>query len=157
MDENFNNEIAKQVTSAILDKYLSPIISKTTDKFKTLYNEAKIYLEIPFQAYLTNSYEKYSKIKTIIYGIEPKRLYDFFEVPFLEKGSDIIKPTTTKILTNLSKFLIIEGSGGIGKSTLMKHLFLSELELKDYIPIFIELKDFNDEEHLDLEKLLLKN
>lgn len=43
MDENFNNEIAKQVTSAILDKYLSPVISKTTDKFKTLYNKAKMY------------------------------------------------------------------------------------------------------------------
>ena len=156
MDEIFNNEIARQFTSAILDKYFSPIISKTTDKFKTLYNEAKINLEIPFQSYLTKSYEKYSKIKTIIYGIEPKRLYDFFEVPFLEKGSDIINPTTTRVLTSISKFLIIEGSGGIGKSTLMKHLFLSELELKDYIPIFIELKDFNDEEHLDLEKLLLK-
>ena len=156
MDEIFNNEIARQFTSAILDKYFSPIISKTTDKFKTLYNEAKINLEIPFQDYLTNSYEKYSKIKTIIYGIEPKRLYDFFEVPFLEKSSDIINPTTTRVLTGISKFLIIEGSGGIGKSTLMKHLFLSELELKDYIPIFIELKDFNDEEHLDLEKLLLK-
>ena len=61
MDENFNNEIAKQVTSAILDKYLSPVISKTTDKFKTLYNKAKIDLEIPFQDYLTKSYEKYSK------------------------------------------------------------------------------------------------
>ena len=156
MDEIFNNEIAKQVTSAILNKCFSPIISKTTDKFKTLYNEAKIYLEIPFQAYLTNSYEKYSKIKTIIYGIEPKRLYDFFEIPFLKKGSNIIKPTTTKVLTDLSKFLIIEGSGGIGKSTLMKHLFLNELELRDYIPIFIELKDFNEEGHLDLEKLLLK-
>ena len=156
MNEIFNNEIAKQVTSAILDKYFSPIISKTTDKFKTLYNEAKINLEIPFQAYLTKSYEKYSKIKTIIYGIEPKRLYDFFEIPFLKKDSDIIKPTTTRVLTELSKFLIIEGSGGIGKSTLMKHLFLSELKLEDYIPIFIELKDFNDEEHLDLEKLLLK-
>lgn len=156
MDEDFNNEIAKQFTSAILDNYFSPIISKTTDKFKTLYNEAKINLAIPFQTYLTKSYEKYSKIKTIIYGIEPKRLYDFFEVPFLEKGSDIIKPTTTKVLTDISKFLIIEGSGGIGKSTLMKHLFLSELELKDYIPIFIELKDFNEEEHLDLEQLLLK-
>ena len=156
MDEIFNNEIAKQVTSTILNKCFSPIISKTTDKFKTLYNEAKINLEIPFQSYLTNSYEKYSKIKTIIYGIEPKRLYDFFEIPFLKKGSDIIKPTTTKVLTDLSKFLIIEGSGGIGKSTLMKHLFLSELKLNDYIPIFIELKDFNEEGHLDLEKLLLK-
>lgn len=156
MNEIFNNEIAKQFTSAILDKYLSPMISKTTDKFKTLYNKAKIDLEIPFEDYLTKSYEKYSKIKTIIYGIEPKKLYDFFEIPFLKKGSNIIKPTTTKILTDLSKFLIIEGSGGIGKSTLMKHLFLSELKLKDYIPVFIELKDFNEEGHLDLEKLLLK-
>ena len=156
MDEIFNNEIAKQFTSAILDKYFSPIISKTTGKVKTLLDEAKINLGIPFQAYLTKSYEKYSRIKTIIYGIEPKRLYDFFEVPFLEKGSELIKPTKTRVLTDISKFLIIEGSGGIGKSTLMKHLFLSELELKDYIPIFIELKDFNEEGHLDLEKLLLK-
>lgn len=142
--------------NAIFDEYLSPLISKIANKLKITYNEVKIDLEIPFQAYLTNSYEKYSKIKTIIYGIEPKKLYDFFEIPFLKKGSDIIKPTTTKILTDLSKFLIIEGSGGIGKSTLMKHLFLSELKLKDYIPIFTELKDFNEEGHLDLEKLLLK-
>ncbi len=156
MNEIFNNEIARQFISAIFDKSLSPLFSKITDKAKTTYNEVKIYLEIPFQDYLTKSYEKYSKIKTIIYGIEPKRLYDFFEVPFLEKGSDIIKPTTTRVLTDISKFLIIEGTGGIGKSTLMKHLFLSELELKDYIPIFIELKDFNEEEHLDLEQLLLK-
>ena len=156
MDENFNNDLASKFMNAIFDEYLSPLISKIANKLKITYNEVKIDLEIPFQAYLTNSYEKYSKIKTIIYGIEPKKLYDFFEIPFLKNGSDIIKPTTTKILTDLSKFLIIEGSGGIGKSTLMKHLFLSELKLKDYIPIFIELKDFNEEGHLDLEKLLLK-
>ena len=156
MDENFNNDLASKFMNAIFDEYLSPLISKIANKLKITYNEVKIDLEIPFQAYLTKSYEKYSKIKTIIYGIEPKRLYDFFEIPFLKKGSDIIKPTTTRVLTEISKFLIIEGSGGIGKSTLMKHLFLSELELKDYIPIFIELKDFNEEGHLDLEKLLLK-
>jgi len=156
MDANFNNDLASKFMNAIFDEYLSPLISKIANKLKITYNEVKIDLEIPFQAYLTNSYEKYSKIKTIIYGIEPKKLYDFFEVPFLEKGSELIKPTKTRVLTDISKFLIIEGSGGIGKSTLMKHLFLSELELKDYIPIFIELKDFNEEGHLDLEKLLLK-
>ena len=156
MDENFNNDLASKFMNAIFDEYLSPLISKIANKLKITYNEVKIDLEIPFQAYLTKSYDKYSRIKTIIYGIEPKRLYDFFEVPFLEKGSELIKPTKTRVLTDISKFLIIEGSGGIGKSTLMKHLFLSELELKDYIPIFIELKDFNEEGHLDLEKLLLK-
>ena len=156
IDNNFNNDLASKFINIVLDKYLSPIISKTTDKVKSSYNEVKIDLGIAFEAYLTKSYDKYSKTKTIIYGIEPKKLYDFFEIPFLRKGSDIIKPTTTKVLTDLSKFLIIEGSGGIGKSTLMKHLFLSELKLKDYIPIFTELKDFNEEGHLDLEKLLLK-
>ena len=156
IDNNFNIDLASKFINIVLDKYLSPIISKTTDKVKSSYNEVKINLGIAFEAYLTKSYDKYSKTKTIIYGIEPKKLYNFFEVPFLEKGSDIIKPTTTRVLTDISKFLIIEGSGGIGKSTLMKHLFLSELELKDYIPIFIELKDFNEEEHLDLEQLLLK-
>ena len=156
IDNNFNSDLASKFINIVLDKYLSPIISKTTDKVKSSYNEVKINLGTAFEAYLTKSYDKYSKIKTIIYGIEPKRLYDFFEIPFLKKGAKPITPTTTRVLTDISKFLIIEGSGGIGKSTLMKHLFLSELELKDYIPIFIELKDFNEEEHLDLEQLMLK-
>ena len=156
IDNNFNNDLASKFINIVLDKYLSPIISKTTDKVKSSYNEVKIDLGIAFEAYLTKSYDKYSKTKTIIYGIEPKKLYDFFEIPFLKKGSDIIEPVKTKVLTDISKFLIIEGTGGIGKSTLMKHLFLSELRLNDYIPIFIELKDFNEEDYLDIETLLLK-
>ena len=156
IDNNFNNDLASKFINIVLDKYLSPIISKTTDKVKSSYNEVKIDLGIAFEAYLTKSYDKYSKTKTIIYGIEPKKLYDFFEIPFLKKGSDIIEPVKTKVLTDISKFLIIEGTGGIGKSTLMKHLFLSELRLNDYIPIFIELKDFNEEDYLDIETLFLK-
>lgn len=45
---------------------------------------------------------------------------------------------------DISHFLIISGTGGIGKSTFMKHLFINELSKKDLIPIFIELKDLND-------------
>ena len=82
MDENFNNDLASKFINIVLDKYLSPIISKTTDKVKSSYNEVKINLGTSFEAYLTKSYEKYSKIKTIIYGIEPKRLYDFLKSHF---------------------------------------------------------------------------
>ena len=92
MDENFNNDLASKFMNAIFDEYLSPLISKIANKLKITYNEVKIDLEIPFQAYLTKSYEKYSKIKTIIYGIEPKRLYDFFEIPFLKKAQTSSSP-----------------------------------------------------------------
>ena len=154
-DKTFNQEIAQALVNTVLDKYLEPILSKFSYGIKDTIEKAKINTGITFESYLVNSYDKYSKVKTIIYGIEPKELYNFFEVPFLNKGTDIIKPESADDITKLSKFLIIQGTGGIGKSTLMKHVFLSSLELKKYIPIFIELKDFNDNGHLDLNRLLL--
>ena len=64
MDENFNNDLASKFMNSIFDEYLPPLISKIANKIKITYNEVKIDLEIPFQAYLTKSYEKYSKTKT---------------------------------------------------------------------------------------------
>ena len=48
---------------------------------------------------------------------------------------------------DVTDFIIIQGTGGIGKSTLMKHLFINELEQKSLIPVFLELKDINDLEN----------
>ena len=45
---------------------------------------------------------------------------------------------------DVTDFIIIQGTGGIGKSTLMKHLFINELEQKSLIPVFLVLKDIND-------------
>jgi predicted NACHT family NTPase len=63
----------------------------------------------------------------------------------------------------ISNFIIIKGTGGIGKSTLMKHFFLNELEKNNLIPIFIELKDLENDDDtlyksifLSLEKLGFK-
>ena len=45
---------------------------------------------------------------------------------------------------DVTDFIIIQGTGGIGKSTLMKHLFINELEQKSLIPVFLVFKDIND-------------
>ena len=45
---------------------------------------------------------------------------------------------------DVTDFIIIQGTGGIGQSPLMKHLFINELEQKSLIPVFLELKDIND-------------
>lgn len=46
-------------------------------------------------------------------------------------------------LFDISNFIIIQGSGGIGKSTFLKYLFVQEVSKKRLIPVFIELKDLN--------------
>ena len=70
---------------AILEKYADPMVEKLKDFAKDEWEKFKIDSDIIFLKYLENSYEKYSKIKTILYRTEPKYIYDFFEIPFLEK------------------------------------------------------------------------
>lgn len=129
----------------ILEKYMDPIIEKIKEISKSEWEKFKIDSDIAFIKYFENAYEKYSKIKTILYRTEPKYLYDFFEFPNLEKEYDEqIDSSHVNNLLDISHFLIVRGTGGIGKSTFMKHLFIDELNQKDLIPIFIELKDLNE-------------
>lgn len=129
----------------ILEKYMEPIIEKIKEISKSEWEKFKIDSDMAFIKYFENAYEKYSKIKTILYRTEPKYLYDFFEFPNLEKGYDNqIDSSNVNNLLDVSNFLIVQGTGGIGKSTFMKHLFIDELNQKKYIPIFIELKDLNE-------------
>lgn len=130
---------------AILEKYMDPIIEKIKEISKSEWENFKIDTDIAFIKYFENAYEKYSKIKTILYRTEPKYLYDFFEFPNLAKGyENRIDSSHVNNLLDVSNFLIVQGTGGIGKSTFMKHLFIDELNQKDLIPIFIELKDLNE-------------
>lgn len=112
---------------------------------KDSWDRFKVDFDFAFTKYLDKSYKKLSRIKTILYKTEPQYLYDFFEIPFLLKKQNVkfLADDANKIL-DISHFIIIQGIGGIGKSTLMKHLFINELQKKDLIPIYLELKDIND-------------
>lgn len=138
-------EVISGIAKAALEKHADPLISKITKLVKSKWEKFKIDSDIAFTKYLESAYEKYSKIKTILYRTEPKYIYDFFEHPYLLKDrSTTIYSSDVNNLLDVSHFLIISGTGGIGKSTFMKHLFINELSKKDLIPIFLELKDLND-------------
>lgn len=129
----------------ILERYAEPIMQKVIDITKDEWEKFKVDFDIAFVEYIKNAYDKYSKIKTILYRTEPKYIYDFFEVPFLGLGNQkSFKVNSVNSVLDISNFVIIQGTGGIGKSTLMKHLFINELERKDLIPVFLELKDINE-------------
>ena len=133
----------KEITK-ILDNNKDKIVKKVIDYSKDFFEKLKIDMGTAFSDYTKKSYAKYSKIKTLLYRTEPKYIYDFFEIPYVKKDhKTIIKAESTNDILNFSNFIIIQGQGGIGKSTLLKHLFINELSQKDLIPIFIELKDLN--------------
>ena len=137
-------KIIADFTLSFVERYGEKIYSAIKGKIKKELAKFKIDLNIGLKQYYEKSYEKYSRIKTVLYKTEPKPIYDFFEIPYVKKGADpkFLVDNVNKVL-DVSKFVIISGSGGIGKSTLMRHLFISELKEKDLIPIIVELKDVN--------------
>ena len=144
LDETFVKErLAKTVDNSIeiAFKYLS-------GKVKDFNEKSKIDLGISFVDYLNNSFEKYSKIKTILYKNQPKYLYDFFECCDLKLDREIVNCQSVESIISISRFSIIVGLGGMGKSTLMKHFFLDTIEKNICIPLFIELRNYDNSTNL---------
>lgn len=129
---------------AILEKYTEPILKEISNLCKDEWEKFKVDFDFSFKNYLENSFNKYGKIKTILYRTEPKFIYDFFVCPDLEKGDgSSVNGSSVNNILSLSNYIIIQGTGGIGKSTFLKHLFINEIKNRDLIPVFIELKDLN--------------
>ncbi len=138
MGENFD---INKVVAELLQKNADKIKDKALIFYKDNYKKFLIDFNLAFKDYLKNTYEKYSKVKTLLYKAEPKPLYSFFECCSLKLDQKIIDANDVNNVLDQSKFSIIQGTGGIGKSTLLKHFFINELNKKDLIPLFFELKN----------------
>ena len=139
--------LENQLVKEVIAKFAEPLMNRLAQFSKDEWEKFKIDFDIVFTKYLSKSYDKYCKIKTILYKTEPQYIYDFFVTPTLKKElHELVTTEDVNNILDISNFVIIQGTGGIGKSTLLKHLLINELEKKDLIPIFIELKDINSTE-----------
>lgn len=134
-----------KIIADVVDRNIEKMLESLTGFAKNKVKKASIDLKFAFRTYLERSFRKYSTVKTLIYKTEPKYLYDFFQNTTLALQSQKIPTTDVNNILKISKNIIIEGAGGIGKSTLMKHLFINELQKNDLIPIFIEMKDLSSD------------
>ena len=126
--------------------------NKVKKFFQDIDSKESITLGTAYSSYLQNTYEKNSKVKTLIYRRIPKDLYSFYECIGVCYGGKTIDTKSICNLLKISNKLIITGTGGIGKSILLKHLFLDTIVNTEYIPVLIELRRFNN---YDLKEISL--
>jgi hypothetical protein len=132
----------KQTTKSLVDKIINPII----DRLNLLYNKNLININEHFQEYLLRSYEKYSTMNTLVFSNTKMQLKEIY-IPLSITGIEPLthEKTKTRIdcypqdLANKHKKLLITDTAGMGKSTIMKYIYLSIIDSGAGIPIFIEL------------------
>ena len=109
-------------------------------------NEAvRIKLRLAYEGYLTTTRQKYSRSKSFFIRHEPVDLYTYYVPTAISCGSMNLTTPDFSSCLQLSNRIVISGSGGSGKSVLMRHLFLDCIRDKRYVPVLIELRDLNSE------------
>lgn len=144
-------ELVKQFAKPIFDG-MGKLTAEAHDKLKVTLNTC-------FSKYITRSYDKYSKTKTLLYRDAPVNLNEFYVRTDLELGfgkkiqeCDFIEQLQS------NKRIVISGTAGSGKSTFCKSIFLDLIENPIGIfPIFVELRHLNSDADISLFDFILKN
>lgn len=113
----------------------------------------------PFKKYIDGAFDFFKDKKTLLNPEEPRPFYNFYVCNDLKyhkqrygserdtKPEVIISDGIVRKLEAYSKYIIIEGTGGIGKSMYLTHLFLTaatEYQESGILPIFASLKDYKE-------------
>ncbi|PEP54067.1 hypothetical protein CN557_08395 [Bacillus wiedmannii] len=154
-------EPASRAATTEIAKYL---FCNLDTKIKKVFNKRKIsadsYEELAekFSNYLEKSYFEYSSIPTLALKDKRVSLENIYEPLTLKEAgvNDLANQAEYTLLNYDDSFfenhpkLIIFDNAGMGKSTFLKFLFLSAMQQRIQLPIFIELRHLkNDNSVLD--------
>jgi len=100
--------------------------------------------------------EHYSKAKIILDDKAPRELHSFYICNDVTAGDTVIHDVTAVKLKGVSRFVVLTGPGGYGKSLLLQHLLLDALKNGDAarFPVFLQLRRYGDETHTFFDYVL---
>lgn len=150
MEEVLIAVAAKSLVEGFIKNYALPKLSKLAHSIS---KEGKAYLSLnsnAFIAYYERAYNNYSIINTLAFKERVKKLKDIY-IPLTiypvdnkkEKKLTKIEGYPKELLDKYGRILITD-TAGMGKSTLMKRMFLDVIDGQFGIPIFIELRRLNE-------------
>src|SRR5688572_28206332 len=129
-----------KLTAEFVQSNLDRIVGFVGQKIKVASNIVRSQYEATYTTYLSRLLTRNSKGKSFFVRSEPIPLYEFF-VP-LDLASERTELRNARILdiTSVSPACVVAGSGGSGKSMLMRHFLVGAIEAKSKAPIFLELR-----------------
>ena len=139
----------RPLIKSIADNIITPKVKRFAKKCNIAYNDLLIPKGAHFEMYLSQMYEKYSSINTLVFHNSQRKLKDIYVAQTLVKEyCSHEKDKYTEIdklpveLIKKYKKILIKDTAGMGKSTIMKRMFIDLIDngMKDIgIPIYIEM------------------
>ena len=139
---------ATPMVKSLVEKLVTPKLEDFATKFKMKFKELMVKKAEHFQEYFERSYDNYSIINTLVFHNSQRQLKDIYVAQTLVKENRIEREEAIKIdrfpveLIKKYKKILITDTAGMGKSTILKRMFIDLMENSQVnigIPIYIEL------------------
>ena len=156
--KNVKKESEVNILSSIPEKIVTGVIDNVVGFMRKKYGENLVNTNLIYWNYIESSYEVYGKVKTLINPYIPRifegknGIYVPSKIVYnsqLRSSDRFDKKPKLKTIKNcedlfrfedcLHQCILILGSGGTGKSMLMRHLFLNAINTGFAIPILVNL------------------
>lgn len=150
------NYSAPVLIKSIIDTWIIPKIKLTLEQRKLDNKIINFTYENAFEKYLKRSYEKVLLLNPIVFQNQQRSIKELYVPLTLQKAhtDEVYKITeyNNELIPYYKKVLIAD-SAGMGKSTILKWLFISCIETNQGIPIYIELRKLSKEKTISKEIL----
>lgn len=133
------NKMAAEFVSQNIERFYST----GKDVLKGAADKVRLHLDRSYSDYLACITERHSKAKSFFIRNEPTNLYSFYVPIGISNNKTKISNVSISAISAVNPFTVITGSGGSGKSVLMRHLLLEAIVEKEKVPIFLELRELN--------------
>ena len=157
MNNNLDvNKISAEVITDLAKTTAQTLYQKVRDYVTDIQKKEEIDFGYAYENYLKYAKTTHEKMKTLLYRHAAKDIYSFYKCVGLNRNEDIIDTADINNVLEIGNKIIVTGTGGSGKSVMMKHFFLNILETTHYVPVLIELRGLNeyDEKGINLEEYI---
>lgn len=147
-------ESVKATVSVVVDKIVAPKIKKLSQRIGLTYDKLFIPKEEHFAEYLNRSYKKHSIVNTLVLRNRQMLLKSIYQPLTLIVNRDGYQKDEYKIegypkdILAQYRCLLITDTAGMGKSTIMKRMFLDIIEKGYGIPVFIDLRRLSEKKSI---------
>lgn len=139
---------ASPLIKALVDTFVKPKLESFRNRFASVdINKTYIPTEEHFQEYYHRTYKKLAVINTLVFNNSQRFLKDIYLPLTLSSSNDEnlkyqVNSYPDKLCYEYGNILITD-TAGMGKSTLMKRIFIDIIDQNIGIPIIVELRRLN--------------
>lgn len=140
MDEELD---INKVAAEFVQQNIESLYNTGKGIIKGASDAVRLKLNNSYKNYIACVATRYSKAKSFFIRDEPTYLYNFYVPMGLTAANAGLSNASISALESLNNCVVITGSGGSGKSMMMRHLLLDGLLRAKKVPIFLELRQLN--------------